>query len=109
MRMGLKSGLEWFIAKVEELHVNTTFKMNLYPDCVIGKTYGWKKHSQSEILRIRFGITVPEDRSVSYFSSGNRYFTERQWKVISLFTAINGTRLSRDQWLTMAKETLKTL
>lgn len=120
MAMTLKTGLEWFIQKVEAMPVETEFKMASHKNCVIGQIYGWglgtnkfkdgafvTRGDEVRVLFRRFGILRTESDRLLFSTNASDLFKAHQWEVIRLFTSDIGNRVSREAWLVLAKAQLE--
>lgn len=120
--------LKQVIAEIETNIPSTTFYMNNWERCVIGRIIGAWDDFEMQIITEFFGIKLPDDTPNSLVFFGNNmavenedddsYFRwdENDWKIIRLFTIditpeeYNYHRMiSSDNWLIEAKRTLAEL
>lgn len=105
----LIKGLTRFIAEVEKLPDNTSFVMTSYYSCVIGKTLGWPgfymPEREREALKVYFDIR--RQHADKYFAKHKAAdFKPEHWEVIRLFTSDIGEKITKHQWLELAKTQL---
>lgn len=119
MAMTLKTGLEWFIQKVEAMPAETEFTMPSHKNCVIGQIYGWglgsnkfkdgafvTRSDEVRVLFRRFGILRNESDRMLFSDNSSALYKPHQWEVIRLFTSDIGNYVSREDWLVLAKAQL---